>query len=408
MPGLPIEHHPIAGSPIADAARRRHVIALAELREQFRETFGAEPRVFSAPGRVNLIGEHTDYNEGFVLPMALDRRTYVAVAPRPDGRIVCRSEGYAREVTFPIAVDLKPDTDWANHVRGIAATLARDGVELTGADMLIASDVPIGAGLSSSAALEVAAGYALLQLVRQPFELVALARAAQRAEHEFAGTRCGLMDQLAACFGRAGHALAIDCRSLEYRPVPLALGEATLLIANTLVRHDLAAGEYNKRRAQCEEGVRLFQSMRKEVRALRDVTPADLNAAADRLPPLVLRRCRHVVTENVRTRKAIAALERGQLEDVGRLMRASHASLRDDFDVSCPELDLLADVANGCEGVYGSRMTGGGFGGCTVTLLRRDSVEAVVATLTQEYERATGLTLEAYDCEAGPGVREDR
>jgi galactokinase len=383
------------------------VIDVAELRDQFREAFGAEPRVFSAPGRVNLIGEHTDYNDGFVLPMALDRRTCVAIAPRTDREVVCRSAGYARDVTFTIDADLKPQADWANHVRGVAAILARDGVELTGGDMLIASDVPIGAGLSSSAALEIAVGYALLLLVRQPFELVALARAAQRAEHEFAGTRCGLMDQLAACFGRAGHALAIDCRSLEYRAVPLQLGDATLLIANTLVKHDHATGEYNKRRAECEESVRLFQSMRPDVRALRDVTPDDLNAAADRLPPLVLRRCRHVVTENVRTRKAITALERGELHDVGRLMRASHASLRDDFEVSCPELDLLADVANACDGVYGSRMTGGGFGGCTVTLLRRDSAEQVVATLTREYERATGLTLEVYACQAGSGVRED-
>ncbi len=383
------------------------MISVPELRDQFREAFGAEPRIFSAPGRVNLIGEHTDYNDGFVLPMALDRRTYVAVAPRADQQVVCRSEWYARDVTFTIGADLKPEADRANHVRGIAATLARDGVHLTGANMLIASDVPIGAGLSSSAALEVAVGYALLRLARQPFELVALARAAQRAEHEFAGTRCGLMDQLAACFGRAGHALAIDCRSLEYRAVPLRLGDATLLISNTLVKHDLAAGEYNTRRAECEEGVRLFQSLRPGVRALRDVTPDDLNAAADRLPPVVLRRCRHVVTENVRTRKATTALERGELQDVGRLMRASHASLRDDFEVSSPELDLLADVANSCEGVYGSRMTGGGFGGCTVTLLRRTQVEAVVATLAEEYERATGLTLEVYACEAGPGVRED-
>ena len=383
------------------------MIAVDELRQQFRETFQAEPRVFSAPGRVNLIGEHTDYNEGFVLPMALDRRTYVALAERDDRRVVCRSEGYAREVTFTIGPDLQPDADWANHLRGIAAVLIGDGVELTGANMVIASDVPVGAGLSSSAALAVAVGYALLQIVRQPFELVALARAAQRAEHLFAGTRCGLMDQLAACFGRVGHALAIDCRSLEYRAVPLELAGATLLVANTMVKHDLAAGEYNNRRAECEEGVKHFQSMRPGIRALRDVTPDDLNAAADRLSPRVLRRCRHVVTENVRTRKAITALERGELHEVGRLMRASHESLRDDFEVSCAELDLLADLANSCDGVYGARMTGGGFGGCTVTLLRRDRLESVVGTLTQEYERATGLTPDLYACDAGPGVRED-
>ncbi len=228
--------------------------AKGALRERFEEWAGRPARVFSAPGRVNLIGEHTDYNDGYVLPMALDRRTYVAAAPRADGVIRCRSTGYVGEVRFELNPDSQPARDWANVIRGVATCLLREEYRLTGADLLIESEVPIGAGLSSSAALEVATGLALLRLADEPVDPVDLALVSQRAEQQFAGTNCGIMDQYIAALGVEGHALLIDCRSLEYRAVPLNLSETRVVICNSMVQHELASGEYNQRRAECEEG----------------------------------------------------------------------------------------------------------------------------------------------------------
>ncbi|MCG3161895.1 MAG: Galactokinase [Acidobacteria bacterium] len=381
------------------------------LRAQFQNLYGREPRVFSAPGRVNLIGEHTDYNDGFVLPMAIDRRTFVAVSPRDDRIIRARSTAEAGGIEFEIGREYPGDGDCGRYVYGVVECLRQDEFDLRGADLLIASEVPIGAGLSSSAALEISVGFALLNISEQPVELpidlVDLALAAQRAEHHYAGTQSGIMDQYIACLGIKSHALLIDCRSLEYRAVPIDLEHARVVVCNSMIKHDLAAGEYNQRRAECEEGVRRLAANLPRIQALRDVGIDDFDLYAGSLPEIIRRRCNHVITENARTLAAVEALEGGDLARFGKLMYASHESLRDDYEVSSPELDLLVAIASRCDGVFGARMTGGGFGGCTVNLVAADFVDKFITTISREYETETGLRPDCYVCQASAGVREE-
>lgn len=380
---------------------------LTELRAEFTARYGSAPRIFSAPGRVNLIGEHTDYNDGYVLPMAIDRRTYVAAAPRDVARVRAVSTAFLGMVEFGIDPHLTRVDDWANLLRGMTAYLSREQYRISGADLLITSDVPVGAGLSSSAALEIAAGYALLAVAGEMIDLEELAEMAQMAEQEYAGTRCGIMDQYIACFGVADHALLIDCRSLEYRAVPVEMEKSRVVVCDTMVRHNLATSEYNARRAECELGVKLLASQRPEITALRDVTMEELEAARHLLPEKVYRRCRHVIGENERTVEAAGALEQRDLERFGELMYASHESLRDDYEVSCRELDLLVEIARGCEGVYGARMTGGGFGGSTVNLVAVERVEEVSRVLRDRYRAECGIEPEVRLCVAGGGVGEE-
>jgi len=384
------------------------VLTIDKLRAQFLELYGSEPRVFSAPGRVNLIGEHTDYNDGFVLPMAIDRRTFVAAAPRDDQTIRATSMNADGRIEFVIGAEYTSSHDWGKYVYGLAECLRREEFELRGADLLITSDVPIGAGLSSSAALEISTGFALLNISEQLLDPIDLAGAAQRAEHEFAGTRCGVMDQYIACLGIEGHALMIDCRSLEYRAAPIDLDNARIVVCNSMVKHNLAAGEYNQRRAECEEGVRRLARYLPDIQALRDVEVDDFDLYADSLPETVRRRCNHVITENARTVAAVDALERGALARFGELMYASHESLRRDYEVSCRELDLLVAIASRCDGVFGARMTGGGFGGCTVNLVASDFVDKFLAIISREYEKETGIRPDCYVCLASAGVRIER
>ena len=378
-----------------------------DFRQQFRQLYNNEPRLFSAPGRVNLIGEHTDYNEGFVLPMAIDRRTYVAIAPRNDRTVRCLSTAFDDQIEFELSADLTPANDWANHVRGVAACLLRDEFNLRGADLLIASEVPLGAGLSSSAALEIAVGFGLLKVADHLVDPVRLALAAQKAEHEFIGTKCGVMDQFIACLGMEAHVLKIDCRSLEYEPVPIDLSEARMVVVNSMVKHDLAAGEYNQRRAECEEAVRRLAGHLPGIQSLRDVELEEFDQWADALPEVIRRRANHVITENARTLAAVEALKLGQLSHFGKLMRASHESLREDYQVSCRELDLLVEIASRSAGVYGARMTGGGFGGCTVNLVKAEQVENFSAEITEAYRWVTGIRPEIYVCQAAGGAREE-
>jgi len=376
----------------------------AELRQKFREEFGGEPRLYRAPGRVNLIGEHTDYNDGFVLPAALELRTWVAAAARRDRRLRIRSLRFGATLEFDLDDPAPaPRRDWSDYVRGVAIMLQKAGHRLTGADLLIDSDVPIGAGLSSSAALEVSTGYALLDLSGLAVDRTELALCCQRAENEFVGMRCGVMDQFVSCHGAAAHALLLDCRSLAFRLVPID-PSVRLVICNSMVRHELAAGEYNLRRAECERGVALLKPALPAIRALRDVGAAELTAHAALLPELTLRRCRHVVTEDDRVERAGAALDAGRVEEFGRLMNASHVSMRDDYEISCRELDILVELAWRVEGVLGSRMTGGGFGGCTVSMVRVDAVERFRASLATGYAAATGITPDILICSPGDGV----
>lgn len=388
------------------------MIDVDALRRAFRDLYGEAdkvPRLFRAPGRVNLIGEHTDYNDGYVLPMAIDRETCVAAAPRPDRRVRIFSLNLNERAEFDLDRPGERERGiWLDYVEGVAHALERRGVRLGGADLVITSDVPVGAGLSSSAALEVSAGLALASVAGVEVDRVALALAGQEAEHTYVGAKVGIMDQFIAALGRAGHALLIDCRTLETQAIPVDTTETLVAICDTRVKHELSASEYNTRRAECEEGVELLRRAGLEgIRALRDVSEADLERYGGALPEVVGRRCRHVVTENARTLDAAAALRDGRLEEMGRLMLASHESLSLDYEVSCRELDVLVEIATSLAGAtLGARMTGGGFGGCTVNLVRREALENFRETIAREYNRATGLTPNIYVSEAGEGAGE--
>lgn len=363
-------------------------------------------RVFRAPGRVNLIGEHTDYNDGFVMPAALDFATWVTATPRNDRKVFAFSENFAENIEFDLD-DPNPQArgNWSDYIRGVAMVLEQSGHHLRGATLRIRGDVPIGSGLSSSASIEVATGYALLKISGVSPEPVELARLCQRAENEFVGTRCGIMDQFISCCGEAGKALLLDCRSLDYKLLTLP-EEARLVICNTMVRHSLASSEYNTRRVECEAGVRHLARFRPDVQALRDVTENDLKQYEGDLSEVIYRRCRHVISENARVLDAAAALEECNLEAFGQLMVESHRSLRDDFEVSCRELDLMVELSSRVRGVYGSRMTGGGFGGCTVSLVKSENVEELKRAVASGYEEKMGLTPDIYVCRAAAGAEE--
>ncbi len=381
------------------------MIQARKLQERFHQIYGGPSNVYRAPGRVNLIGEHTDYNDGFVMPAAINFYTWIAAAPRNDRRVCVHSENFSEDVEFSLD-DPQPQRrgHWSDYPRGVAVTLEQAGCRLRGANLAIHGEVPLGSGLSSSAAIEVATGYALLANSGRTANLVKLAQVCQRAENEFVGMRCGIMDQFISCCGKAGHVLRLDCRTLEFRLAPLPPG-VTLVIVNSMVRHELAGGEYNKRREECEVGVRYLAGHLPQIRALRDVTLGDLERYGSGLPKDVYRRCRHVITENVRVAAAEAALEHGDLSEFGRLMSESHRSLRDDYAVSCSELDLLVSLAHKIDGVYGARMTGGGFGGCTINLVQSDRVADFRNRVGVEYQRATGRTPEIYVSQAADGVQ---
>ncbi|HEX5758454.1 MAG TPA: galactokinase [Thermoanaerobaculia bacterium] len=377
------------------------------VRRAFRDRHGREPRLFRAPGRVNLIGEHTDYNDGFVLPMAVERDTVVAAAPRAGHTLRVTSLNRGEEETVDLAAPPRPRRGtWLDYVEGTARVLEEEVGALGGADLVLLGDVPEGGGLSSSASLETAVGLALAALSGRTLDPRRLALAAQAAEHRFVGIRCGIMDQLTAVLGRAGHALLIDCRSLDVTPIPLQPGRAAVLVCDSGVHHRLAASAYNERRAACEETVARLAAAHPEWRALRDVPPAELERHAGLLPPPLLARARHVVSEMERTLQGAEALAAGELAAFGRLMLASHRSLRDDYEVSVPELDLLVEAAAAVEGVYGSRLTGGGFGGCTVTLVRPEAVARAGAALEESFSRRFGRRPEWFVTAAAPGAEE--
>ncbi len=381
------------------------MLNLRQLHDAFATRFGAPPAfVVRAPGRVNLIGEHTDYNEGFVLPIAIDRATFVAARARVDRTIRVHSAQLDVEDRFSLdRIEHNPDQPWSNYVRGVVKAIRSRDLPLSGADLLIDSQVPLGAGLSSSAALEVAVAYALQLLNDLDLLGEELALLAQGAEQSFVGMQCGIMDQFMAALGRAGHALLLDCRDLSYRLIPIPL-RARVVVCDSGVRHSLVASEYNERRAACEQAVQLLRARLPRISALRDVTSAQLEANADLLPPVVHRRARHVVSEIERTLAAAAALERGDLAHFGALMDASHASLRDDYEVSIPELDTLVEIARRLPGCYGSRLTGGGFGGSTVSLVEEGAVDRFAADLVAGYRERLGREAQVLVCTPSEGV----
>ncbi len=361
-------------------------------------------RVVRAPGRVNLIGEHTDYNDGFVLPVAIDLGISIALLPTGDGRVeLTLAESGQRGVLELDAPGGRRGT-WLDYVAGMAWALAGAGATVTGFRGLLASDLPQAAGLSSSAALEVAAAWALSGGEPPRMDPMDLVHVVQRSENTYIGLQNGIMDQFASVFGEPGRALLLDCRSLEHRAIALPLDEVALVVCHSGSSRRLEASAYNERRAQCEAAVADIAVAEPGVRSLRDVTPAMLDTARDRLDPLTARRAAHVVAENRRVLDAVAALEAGNLDEVGRLFSESHASLRDQYEVSSPELDILVEIAAATPGVVGARLTGAGFGGSTINLVRRQAVGALREAVLREYPERTGLTPRVFVVEASGGA----
>ena len=375
---------------------------MADLRtsvtEAFRHRFGALPvHVVRAPGRVNLIGEHTDYNDGFVMPLAIEQAVWLAVRPRDDDRVILHSTRATEPADFRIGT-IERGTGWGEYAKGVAWALQAQGHRLSGLEGVLVSDVPEGAGLSSSAALELAVARAFAASAGLDWVPAAMARTAQRAENEWVGVRCGVMDQMASACGVAGHAVLLDCRSLAVTPTPLPAW-TTVLVLDTGTRRGLVDSAYNARRETCERVAHALG-----VPALRDATLDGLQVSEGALTPTQLHRARHVVTENARVLAAAEAMRQGDAARLGALMAASHASLRDDYEVSSPALDAFADAARAQNGCYGARMTGAGFGGCVVALVASDRAEAVAEAATRVYRRRTGHEPTAYRVRAVAGA----
>jgi len=382
--------------------------AATMLMERFEGAFGTCEglRCARAPGRVNLIGEHTDYNGGFVLPMALDREVRIYFRRAAQQQVRVWSENYGEWDEFdPRSHEHNASQPWSNYVRGVAWALDEAGLPAEPFEGVLYGDVPIGAGLSSSAAIEVASALALCPDVLERISRRELALICQRAENEFVGVNCGIMDQFVSLHAEQDHAVLIDCRSLEHGLLPLDTSRVRVVVCNTMVHHELGSSAYNERRRTCESAAeKLAGCLGQRVRQLRDVTPALLEKCRGELTELQWKRVRHVVTENERTLSAVQALAEGRYEEFGQLMNASHESLRDDYEVSCEELDLMVELARAREGVLGARMTGGGFGGCTVNLVRREHVDEFVKAVSSAYAAQTGIEPQVYEFTAARGA----
>jgi galactokinase len=376
----------------------------AELARHFEDLFGSPPRIFRAPGRVNLLGEHTDYNEGFVMPCAIGFSTRVAISPRQDRKLVIRSEDFSEQFEFDL--DELPSRGkgvWCDYVVGTAVMLQEIGHPTPGASLLVRGEVPIGAGLSSSAAIEVASALALMSVNGAHLPLPEVAKLCQRAENLFIGVRVGIMDQFVSCLGKAGHALLVDCRSLEFTLIPIP-DTLRLVICNTMVKHEHASGAYNRRREECDEGVKILTQWYPNIRALRDVPIEQLEQHVAGIPQTIYKRCLHVVSENQRVLAGAKYMTDGDVGRFGNLMRESHRSLRDLFEVSCRELDVMAEIAESLPGYYGGRMTGGGFGGCTVNLVKAADAQKFAEEISERYQSAMGIKPDVYVCSAANGA----
>ena len=394
---------------------------IAAITQKFEETFGSPPTfIASAPGRVNLIGEHTDYNDGYVFPVAIDKYINIAARQRTDRRVTLHASDVNDSSEFDLdALHSIPQQApaWSHYLIGVASLLQASGRKIAGIDAVITGDVPIGAGLSSSAALSVAATLAFLtagselEVLDSENGKKELAALCQRVEHEFAGVNCGIMDQTISLLGKENHALFLDCRSLEHEHVPLNLAGHYITICNTKVKRELAASEYNKRRAECERGVDILSQWIPGISSLRDIDLTDFKKHEEELPALTQKRCRYVIEENTRVLEAVSVLKAPTektdeaLIQFGNLMNASHDGLRDDYEVSCKELDLLTDIARSITGVIGSRMTGAGFGGCTVSIVHKDALETFQTRVRKEYHEEIGIDPEIYLCNVGDGAQ---
>jgi len=380
---------------------------ISGVKRSFGELFGGDPEVaVRAPGRVNLIGEHTDYNDGFVMPVAIDRFIAMAASKSEGEEVELHSLDYAASVRFPLShIEYDHQHLWSNYFKGVAYLLRQEGYEIGGCRVVLKGDIPQGAGLSSSAALEVASALTLKSLFALPLADKQLIRLCQRAENEFVGVRCGIMDQFVSCLARLGSALFLDCRELSYGHIPFS-DEFRVMVCNTMVRRELASSQYNIRRGECEEGVRILAQKLPGIKALRDVSLDEFLQHRHLLPPLVSKRCRHVIKENQRVLEGTEMLKRGDMHGFGRLMHLSHYSLKEDYEVSCPELDCMVELAESTEGVVGARMTGAGFGGCTVNIVHRDKAEEAQKSISSRYNKEMGVEPEIYLTSPAEGALE--
>jgi galactokinase len=381
----------------------------SDLTHAFTQHFDAAPTLLvRAPGRLNLIGEHTDYNEGLVLPGAITQA--ISFGLRLNGTDKIRLRALDFDKSYEVAIgDIAPldRGHWANYQLGVVAGLQRRGVEVPGFDCAFGGDIPAGAGLSSSAAVECGVAWGLNELLGLGIDKMELAHIAQGAEHEYAQVKSGLMDQFASLFGKAGQVVQLDCRSLDYKFFPLDTTACRLVLCNSGVKHSLADSEYNKRREECTEGVRILAKKNPAIKSLRDATLSEIEAAKEEMGDVIERRCRYVVEENARVEALTHHLEAGHpLHEVGELIYASHNGLRDDYQVSCPELDVLVELAHEAPGAYGARMMGGGFGGCTINLVDSAEVDNFIAFMTKGYQDRLGLELETYVTTLADGVGE--
>ncbi|MGD0789183.1 MAG: galactokinase [Terracidiphilus sp.] len=373
------------------------------LRSKHLARFQAEPAIFVAPGRVNLIGEHTDYAEGFVMPVAINFATLAAISPRSDGKIVIWAENYSEETIFDAAAKPVAGKHWSDYPMGVVSILIGEGHKIPGFSLSLWGDVPLGSGLSSSAALEVVTALAVLSLVGASYPGPVLARLCQRVENEFVGANCGIMDQFISVNGKANHALLLDCRDLSFRLAPIP-ADVALVIANTMVKHSIAGGDYKTRRAESEAACAIINGHRGGVPFLRDATLEDLEKWGHEMTPKSYLRAKHVITEDLRTVAASEALLKGDMKEVGRLMAEAHISYSKDFEGSCEEADLMVDLANELPGLIGARLTGGGFGGCTVNLVEQDQAKAFAEELGKRYAAKTGIAPEIHICHASDGA----
>ena len=382
------------------------MIELEPLVRRHVEHFGVAERAFQAPGRVNLIGEHTDYTGGLVMPAAIDFNTVAVVGPAKGGRSVIHSVDFKKEFEFDArALPAKAKHDWTDYPTGVLWSLKQSGVVAPQFTMTLQGDVPLGAGLSSSASIEVAVALAALALAGKSMALTDVALACKRAENGFVGAQSGIMDQYIACCGVKDHALVIDTRDLGSRAVPVP-SDVRLVICNSMVKHSHAGGEYNERRAEVDEGSRALRAANPDIHELRDATVEDLEKARASMSENAFLRCRHIITENVRVEEAAIALAAGDMKRMGELMAEAHASYRDDFAASCPEVDLLVELAAAEPGVIGARLTGGGFGGCTVNLVEAAHAEAFRRDIHAAYLERAGIDAEIYLCQAAAGASE--
>jgi len=366
------------------------------IKKKFKELYSNEPLMVRSPGRINLIGEHTDYNDGFVFPAAIDKEVCFAVAENSVNKF--RFFAFDLNESFELEVaDLKrTDTAWANYLLGVAAQYKKAGYTIKGVDCVFGGDIPMGAGLSSSAAIENGFAFALKEIYGIAVSKMDMVKMAQKAEHEYAGVMCGIMDQFASMNGKESNALKLDCRSLDFEYANIDMSDYGIVLCDTKVKHELASSEYNTRRIECETGVKILQKYDKNITALRDVGIELLEAHEDEFDPTVYKRCAYVVNENNRVEKAFAALQKGDIDKFGGLMYQSHEGLRDDYEVSCKELDILFDIAKQSDDAVGARMMGGGFGGCTINLVKRDSIEKFSDEIKKAYKQATGTDTEIH------------